>query len=279
LNLEDLLARARGAAEESNVHSLGGRAPLADERSSVNSWRIATAAAVALIAVAFALLRWSDQQAPSVQYVTAHGKQATQRLADDSMLRLNTDTAVAVRYSHAERLVEVERGQVLFEVRHDSRRPFRVMAGPAEVIAVGTKFDVYRQADSIRVTVVEGQVDVRLAGGQREAAAGPGVRVRAGERVQVDQGGVSAAAPADLHRSGAWLRREIAFEQEPLKAVAAEFNRYNATPIEIESPALREIRISGVFAADDTESFIAFLRSIDGVRVEVTATRIRVLKM
>src|SRR5262245_861866 len=65
LNLEDLLARARGAAEESNVHSLGGRAPLADERSSVNSWRIATAAAVALIAVAFALLRWSDQQAPS----------------------------------------------------------------------------------------------------------------------------------------------------------------------------------------------------------------------
>lgn len=54
---------------------------------------------------------------------------------------------------------------------------------------------------------------------------------------------------------------------------------HNATPIEIETPALRTIRISGVFSADDMESFIAFLRSIDGVRVEVTATRVRVLKM
>jgi len=80
----------------------------------------------------------------------------------------------------------------------------------------------------------------------------------------------------DVQRSTAWLRRELAFEQQPLAAVAAEFNRYGALPIEIETPALRTLRVSGVFAADDTDSFIVFLRSLEGVGVEVTSTRIRV---
>jgi transmembrane sensor len=66
------------------------------------------------------------------------------------------------------------------------------------------------------------------------------------------------------------------FDQEPLERVAAEFNRYSPTPIEIVTPTLRDLQISGVFATDDTEAFIAFLRSLKGVRVEVTATRIRV---
>jgi ferric-dicitrate binding protein FerR (iron transport regulator) len=58
--------------------------------------------------------------------------------------------------------------------------------------------------------------------------------------------------------------------------VAREFNRYTQKPIEIVTPALRNLEISGVFATDDPAAFIAFLRSLEGVQVEVTATRIRV---
>ena len=80
----------------------------------------------------------------------------------------------------------------------------------------------------------------------------------------------------DAQSTTAWLRREIVFDHEPLERVAAEYNRYTAKPIEIATPALRNLQISGVFATDDTEAFIAFLRSLKGVRVEVTATQIRV---
>jgi transmembrane sensor len=66
------------------------------------------------------------------------------------------------------------------------------------------------------------------------------------------------------------------FDHEPLEHVVAEYNRYTAKPIEIATPALRNLQISGVFATDDTEAFVAFLRSLKGVRVEVTETRIRV---
>jgi transmembrane sensor len=72
------------------------------------------------------------------------------------------------------------------------------------------------------------------------------------------------------------LHRQIAFDHEPLERVAAEYNRYTSKPIEIATPALRTLQISGVFATDDTDAFIAFLRSLKGVRVEVTETRILV---
>ena len=103
--------------------------------------------------------------------------------------------------------------------------------------------------------------------------------VAAGQQVRIIHGQLPASpSEVDTHRTTAWLHRQIAFEHEPLSVVAAEFNRYATTPIEIETPALRGLAVSGVFAVDDTESFVVFLRSLDGVRVEVTATHIRVFE-
>jgi transmembrane sensor len=103
------------------------------------------------------------------------------------------------------------------------------------------------------------------------------VQVGADQQIRVAEGEWPATPVAiDAQRTVAWLRREIVFDHEPLERVAAEFNRYAPKPIEIVTPALRNIQISGVFATDHTEEFIAFLRSLKGVRVEVTATRIRV---
>ena len=45
------------------------------------------------------------------------------------------------------------------------------------------------------------------------------------------------------------------------------------------APALRNLQISGVFATDDTDAFVAFLRSLKGVRVDVTETRIRLARL
>src|SRR4029453_2717805 len=156
-----------------------------------------------------------------------HGEKRGWRLADDSVLRLDTDTAVTVRYGRGERRVEVESGQALFEVVHDSARPFRVLAGSAEVVAVGTQFSVYREGDSTLVTVVQGQVDVSAASGLAQRVVDAfrrGLRVSAGEQVRVRAGSLPASPTrVDLQRSTAWLPRELTFERQPLAAVAAEF--------------------------------------------------------
>jgi transmembrane sensor len=280
VSVEELVAEAR-SADATTVRPIAMDAARVVERDAGIRWRIAAAGMAMVAAATVALLWWSNDSAPEVRYATRHGEQLTQRLPDNSVLRLDTDTAVTVRYSRAQRRVEVSSGQVLFEVAHDVGRPFRVVAGPAEVVDVGTRFDVYLQHDSTLVTVLEGAVTVALAVGDHSAsAAGRTVAVHAGEQIRVSDGAwPSRATPADTQRSTAWLRRQIIFEQEPLETVAAEFNRYSATTIEIETPSLRALAISGTFSADDTESFVAFLKTLDGVRVEVTPSRVRVYSM
>ena len=51
-------------------------------------------------------------------------------------------------------------GQANFEVVHEPDRAFRVVAGAARVVDLGTKFDVRLQHDSTIVTVIEGRVAV-----------------------------------------------------------------------------------------------------------------------
>src|SRR3984893_12405213 len=220
----------------------------------------------------------------ALHFETRHGEQLSRRLADNSILHLNTDSAVTIRYGKNERLVMLTSGQADFEVAHEPDRAFRVIAGSAEIVDLGTKFDVRLEHDSTVVTVIEGRVAVAPSPMTEELGAGsnPGhvrrvVQLGANQQISVTEGEwPDTPVAVDAERTTAWLRREIVFDHEPLELVAAEYNRYSSKPIEIATPALRKLPISGVFATDDTEAFIAFLRSLKGVRVEVTETQIRV---
>jgi transmembrane sensor len=203
-----------------------------------------------------------------------------QQLPDGSVLHLNTDSQVTVRFSRRERLVALDRGQAFLQVRHDGARGFRVAAGDTQVLDVGTQFDVYRRPDAVVVTVVEGVAAVytgpiRLA--VDEALPRGALRLKAGYQVEV-RGHAGTPRAVDGGAGVAWLRKQIAFQNEPLGAVADEFNRYAGVAIEIEDPKLRSLPISGVFDAYDTDSFVAFLATLKDVVVQKTATRIRVFR-
>jgi transmembrane sensor len=234
-------------------------------------------AAAACVSVAGICVLWIERGGDGIDgvktYRTAHGQQGAWALPDGSTLHVNTDTAVTVRFSAAERMVEVDHGQVAVDVAHDDRRTFRVHAGSTDAVAVGTEFDVYRRPDSTQITVMSGQVAVsvgRFVPHQTTPARLPGgLRVGAGQQVSVRSGVLPAAPqPTDARETMAWLERKIVFDQRPLGAVADEFNRYNDIPFTIDDTALRSLTISGAFNAADTESFAAFLESLDGVRVQ-----------
>ena len=258
-------------------------------------WLTAAVTVAAVGALSFGLFQlWSARPATpraapraltTLQFQTGHGELLSRRLADGSMLHLNTDSAATVRYSDRERLVTLTSGEGEFEVVHEANRPYRVRAGSAEVVAVGTRFDIRLTHEATLVTVVAGRVAVGLsptaagqaAGGQVRGTNQPVVELIADQQLRVAASGWPATPMAvDAERTTSWMRREIVFDHEPLERVAAEFNRYAPKPIEITTPALKSLQISGVFATDDPDAFIAFLRNLKGVRVEVTATQIRV---
>jgi transmembrane sensor len=256
-------------------------------------WLSAAAAVAAVGVITLAFLFWKGRSAPedlsAIAYniQTGHGEQLTQQLPDNTVVRLDTDTSISVRIDRTQRVVRVVKGRAEFKVAHEPTRQFLVQAGTVGITDVGTVFDVFARPDSTVVTVLEGLVAVEAqpqgdgAAGTQGGARSPyaPVEVAAGQQVRVDNGAWPPTyTRVDAQRATAWLRRQIVFENEPLEQVAAEFNRYGTTPIEIDSPGLRSLAVSGVFAADDTESFIAFLRSLDGVRVDVTSDRIRVYR-
>jgi transmembrane sensor len=292
-SLEAILARAR-AEDGSPVQPLWLRVIDALQVRPSGRWRSAAVAMTACAVLSIGLLlAWNLRLIEPVSgpgaitalhFETGHGEQLSRPLADGSVLHLNTDSAVSIRYGKAERLVMLTSGQAEFEVAHERDRAFRVIAGSAEVVDLGTKFDVRLEHNSTVVTVVEGRVAVgpspmleKLGTNSSQNQSSRFVELRADQQISVTEGAWPATPVAvDAQNTTAWLRREIVFDHEPLERVAAEYNRYTAKPIEITTPALRNLQISGVFATDDPDAFIAFLRSLKGVRVEVTEMRIRV---
>jgi transmembrane sensor len=290
-SLDELLARARS---EPDAYV---KQPEAHPGFTVASWLRWQTVAVTLAALSVLslglLALWSlrpianiahPDDTTVVHFETRHGEQQTQHLADNSVLHLNTDTAVTIRFSKKERRVVLNAGEADFEVAHERDRAFRVVAGAAQIVAIGTKFDVRLQQETTVVTVVQGRVAVGPIPPPDRPNTVPYprpefVQLRANQQINFTSGPWPAMAIAiDAQQTIAWLHRQIMFEHEPLERVASEFNRYAPTPFEITTPALRALEISGVFATDDTDAFIAFLRSLDGVHVEVTTTRIRVMQ-
>jgi transmembrane sensor len=280
---EQLVGRAR-REEDTTVHSLWPLAPVAGQAVRSRRWQpLAVAASLSVLSVGLLTLGhyWPNTQ-PSIssdatvlRFQSRHGEQQTHQLADHSVIRLNTDTAVTVRFDNKERLVVLEAGEADFEVAHEARRAFRVSAGSAQVVAIGTKFDVRLGQAATLVTVAEGRVNVGLTSNAEHTIRY--LQLGAGQQMRVAEGEWPARPVAvDVERTTAWLHRQIKFDNEPLARVTSEFNRYAPTPFEITTPDLQDLKISGVFATNDTDAFIAFLRSLQGVHIEVTATRIRV---
>jgi transmembrane sensor len=221
-----------------------------------SSWLIGIAAAASILALA---LSW-----PGIikgiglvdHYQTQTGEQRTIPLADGSIIHLNTQSNVRVAFSEETRDIYLEEGQAMFDAAHDTARPFRVHVKHAVVQAIGTQFDVNLQTDHTDVAVTEGRVKVTAGN-----ATGTATDVSAGKTVRIAADG-SVSSPADIKVAEvmAWRSRRLVFRNNTLVQIAAEFNRYNKTPkIRIEGAILQAKRYSGMFDANDPESFLQYL--------------------
>jgi transmembrane sensor len=215
------------------------------------------------------------------RYATDIGEQRSVLLDDGSLVTLNTDSRIEVKYNDHRRFVRLVRGEALFNVAHERERPFDVDTGNAVVRAVGTQFNVDRRADRTTVSVVEGKVQVIAEPSASPALPAPGGAaakeqsesefLAASERLVLTESGMGEPEPiANLAPVTAWTQRQLVFENQSLGEVAEEFNRYNRQHILIQSAQLRTQQVTGVFQANDSASFLAFIARVPGVRVTTT---------
>jgi transmembrane sensor len=205
-------------------------------------------------------------------YRTERGERRDVTLEDGSVVTLNTDTRILVRYTEDLRHIVLFAGQAHFDVARDETRPFRVRAGSQLVTALGTAFDVRVEAESVSVLLVEGLVEVEeyrhpRRGAAEEAAPPPPVALVAGEQITVSRGGAEQRVDrADVERVTSWREGRVIFENETLPGAVREVNRYLSSPIRIEGD-VSDLRVSGVFRTGQTDSFLAAIESAMPVEV------------
>lgn len=186
----------------------------------------------------------------SGQYRTGVGEQRLVTLADGTRLRLDTDSRVKVRLGDRERDVQLLRGRAFFDVAHDTSRPFIVHADGTAVRALGTRFDVRLAGEEVKVTLVEGSVEVTQADAPKAWRLNPGESLSPRE---------AQARPrrVDVAATTSWTSGRLTFRETPLAQAVAEVNRYSRQKVVIDGSRLQQVPISGVFDVGDTEAFVA----------------------
>jgi transmembrane sensor len=276
---------AQGAAHDPGILALRHEAALRLTRRPARLMWIApwaTAAAItALIGGTLAITQWSEltalydhlRSANAPEYVTRVGERLTVTLEDGSQVTLNTDSVLRPAFDEAERRVVLVRGQALFEVAKDRRRPFVVETQNRRFVAVGTAFDVRVDGDKVQVTMLEGTVRVEQKQPPKaQAATAPSpasatttrappaiATITAGEQLTVDATRLDCVQLADAERITSWRRGQVIFENSRLADAVAELNRYSTTQIALADRTLEELRISGAFASGRPAVFVEAL--------------------
>jgi transmembrane sensor len=239
-------------------------------RSFVLGGSIAAGLAVAAGAATYLTRIWDEGR-----YRTRIGEMRVIPLNDGSVVTLNTNSEILVRYSQLQRNIELVQGEALFDVAKNKQRPFIVQTGTTQVRAVGTSFSVKALPNQpVQVLVREGIVEVK----RRDVPVAPTVRVATNGRAIAPIDAPIVANPvetAEVGRELAWRVGRIAFHGEPLSEAAAEFSRYSAVRIQIDDPQVANEKVIGLFVSTDPVGFANAVAVSFDLRAEINGERIR----
>lgn len=253
--------------------ALASELPVSSSRHSP-SWYAAIAASFALVALAGVLavshFGWPWR---GTQYETAAAQVKDVKLEDGTLVTLGAASHIDVEFGKGVRRVLLTRGEAFFEVARDTNRPFVVTAGDTQVRVLGTKFDVHYGPRTVRVSVLEGRVEV-VKVGEEVGAATPHPDARkqvltAGEAAIAEKSGVIATtASLKSEDLGAWRQGRLVYVDARLRDVVADINRYYDGRIELADDTVGDMQLTAAFRADQIGRMLEVLEGSLPVRVE-----------
>jgi transmembrane sensor len=248
-----------------------GRSQSAIKLLRQHRWGALAATLLLALGVGFVCQTWRVPSLPAVaSFASSVGQLREASLPDGSHIDLGGRSEVAINFHGRQRQIDIRDGEAFFAVRHDVTRPFVVQAGPLQIVAVGTAFDVLRSGERVTVTVQEGVVEV-TAGTSADVETVPKkLRLPRGS-----QGVFDAANPAQSvlrsvnpQSADAWRKGRFEYVNEPLSAVIANLNRYSAEPIEFQDDRLGQLLFTGTIELHSIDEWLQALPSVFPVKVE-----------
>lgn len=188
-------------------------------------------------------------------------------LPDGTQVTLNTATVLSVSFESGKRQVSMLEGEAFFDVAKDPNRPFIIDTGTQRIQVIGTKFNVRKEEQGVKVAVVEGKV--RVARVQPQVS---GTVELVSQDYLLEAGVIGSfsltaevVAAADLERAHAaqdWRRGVFKFDDVYLAEVIKELNRYRKKKIRMADESASSLRVSGVFHVSDNSALLQALEDI-----------------
>jgi transmembrane sensor len=192
-------------------------------------------------------------------------------LSDGSIVWLNAASSVTYpsAFNEKDRKVSIT-GEAYFEVAKSNNQPFIVNHRGVSVKVLGTHFNVntYEDENDIKITLLEGSVDV----------SGGGINniLRPGQQARVSQQGTKVSDLVDLEEVMAWKNGQFYFGGNNIKSIMRQIEKYydveveykDDVPYQFVAKISRQVNVSEFLEKLELTNLIHF--TIAGKKIIVT---------
>lgn len=191
---------------------------------------------------------------------TATGEVRTLRLADGTLLSLNSHSAVDIDYHGEQRLIVLHQGEISVETGHGDPRPLLVRTEHGRLRPLGTRFLVRREGAGTRLEVLQASVAAMARNSGDEQV------LNAGQQVLMGKDGLGRVRPVPAG-ADAWTRGMLVVDNVRLAELVEQLGRYRSGHLGV-ADEVADLRVTGSFPLADTDLALASLLPALPVRIE-----------
>lgn len=197
---------------------------------------------------------------------TPRGGQYQIVLGDGSKVWLNSVSSLRypIAFTGKERVVELT-GEAYFEIARNEQMPFKVKvntpvggAGPAEILVLGTHFNVmaYPDEGTVATTLIEGSVQITK--GNEKGTLKPG------EQGQITRNGTVAITNGyDVNQAIAWKNGNFVFNDTALEGIMRQVSRWYDVDVTFQDD-VQSLQFGGVVSRKENASAVLTLLELTG---------------
>lgn len=216
----------------------------------------------------------AGQTADLINYTTAENQQMLFSLPDGSKIRLNENSTLVVSEMTKKGTRDVYlTGEAYFEVYRNEPQPFVVHTEGADVVVLGTKFNVRAQQPDghVQVAVLEGRVSLQSTGVEEPVSVllaknDFGLLNLGNNQITIEK--------AKVENYLSWMNRRLVYSGESLKQVSRQLENLFNLEIGFGAEDLSELKLTADFEKGSFESVIETIAKTFGIRYRIDGNKV-----
>lgn len=220
----------------------------------------ALAASIFVLFCGLGLFKYYQPTLDTGHYYTELGQQQQVVLSDGSILLLNTNSDITVKFQDDQRIVQLNHGEVFFNIQKSEGRPFDVITSSGQIRVLGTQFSVFDTQDGTLVTVVEGRVGLSRVTAPANSFVAD-ITLTENQQLSIEEAAKGDAPKhVDAAVKTAWRGNKLIYHGDRLEDVINDVNRYYDSQLALGNSELAEKEVVAVLQLGDFSTTLTSLK-------------------